>query len=150
MKRTRMTHNGRPYQYKMNNKKRDIVEREGLESDEEEVEDFWDVEQIEEILCAKYERKTRGLGLGTEGKTPVQIIVSVEPTTPCVINTPKGRQAFKQPVFSRISATSQGTNSGKSTGGTCLGSSSQISTPRRSSSSTNFKMARVDPTIRLP
>jgi hypothetical protein len=26
----------------------------------EEVEDLWAVEQIEEILCATYERKTRG------------------------------------------------------------------------------------------
>jgi hypothetical protein len=33
-------HNGRPYQYKMNNKKRAIADREGLESDEEEVEDL--------------------------------------------------------------------------------------------------------------
>jgi hypothetical protein len=43
--------NGRPYQYKMNNKKRAIADREGLASDEEEVEDLWDVEKIEEILC---------------------------------------------------------------------------------------------------
>jgi len=42
------------YQYKMNNNKR----REGLASDEEEVEDLRDVEQIEEILHATYERKT--------------------------------------------------------------------------------------------
>jgi hypothetical protein len=32
------THSGVPYQYKMNNKKRAITDREGLESDEEEVE----------------------------------------------------------------------------------------------------------------
>jgi hypothetical protein len=42
----------------MNNNKRAIADREGLESDEEEVEDLWVVEQIEEILCATYERKT--------------------------------------------------------------------------------------------
>jgi hypothetical protein len=35
---------GVPYQYKMNNKKRSIVDREGLTSDEEEVEDLWAVE----------------------------------------------------------------------------------------------------------
>jgi hypothetical protein len=35
------THSGVPYQYKMNNKKRAIVAREGLTSDEEEVEDLW-------------------------------------------------------------------------------------------------------------
>jgi hypothetical protein len=34
-------HNGVPYQYKMNNKKRSIADREGLASDEEEVEDLW-------------------------------------------------------------------------------------------------------------
>jgi hypothetical protein len=34
----------------MNNKKRAIADREGLVSDEEEVEDLWDVEKIEEIL----------------------------------------------------------------------------------------------------
>jgi hypothetical protein len=33
-------HNGLPYQYNMNNKKRAIVDREGLASDEEEVEDL--------------------------------------------------------------------------------------------------------------
>jgi hypothetical protein len=52
------THSGVPYQYNMNNKKRVIVHREGLESDEEEVEDLQDVDQIEEIPCETYERKT--------------------------------------------------------------------------------------------
>jgi hypothetical protein len=37
---------GRPYQYKMNNKKRAIADREGLASDEEEVEDLRAVEYI--------------------------------------------------------------------------------------------------------
>jgi hypothetical protein len=44
----------------MNNKKRDIATREGLASDEEEVEDLQDVEQIEEILHMTYERKISG------------------------------------------------------------------------------------------
>jgi hypothetical protein len=52
------THNGVPYQYNMNNKKRAIVDREGLESDEEEVEDIRDMENIEEISRETYERKT--------------------------------------------------------------------------------------------
>ena len=56
-----------PYQYKVNTKKRDVAVREGLESDEEEVEDLRAMEKIEEILCATYERKTRGLGLITQG-----------------------------------------------------------------------------------
>jgi hypothetical protein len=54
-----------PYQYKMNNKKNSIAHKEGLVSDEEDVEDLWDVEHIEEILRATYERKTRGPGSGT-------------------------------------------------------------------------------------
>jgi hypothetical protein len=33
-----------PYQYKENTKKRFVATREGLTSDEEEVEDLWDVE----------------------------------------------------------------------------------------------------------
>jgi hypothetical protein len=32
--------NGRPYQYKINNRKREVAKREGLESVEEEVEDL--------------------------------------------------------------------------------------------------------------
>ena len=49
---------GIPYQYKMNNKKRVIADKEGLENDEEDVEDLYVVDQIKEILCATYERKT--------------------------------------------------------------------------------------------
>jgi hypothetical protein len=60
MERAGKMHSGVPYKYKMNNKKRAIVDREGLASDKEEVEDLWDVEKIEEILHATYERKTRG------------------------------------------------------------------------------------------
>ena len=66
-----------PYQYKMNSKKRVIAMREGLESDEEEVEDLRVVEQIEEILCATYERKTRGPKMGGEDSHPFHINVSV-------------------------------------------------------------------------
>jgi hypothetical protein len=36
----RNTRSGAPYQYKVNTKKRVVVKREGLESDEEEVEDL--------------------------------------------------------------------------------------------------------------
>jgi hypothetical protein len=38
------TRSGAPYQYNMNNKKRDIADREGFPRDEEEVEDLWVVE----------------------------------------------------------------------------------------------------------
>jgi hypothetical protein len=51
---------GVPCEYKMNNKKRTIVDREGLASDKEEVEDLSAVEQIEEILHITYERKIGG------------------------------------------------------------------------------------------
>jgi hypothetical protein len=57
METTGKTCNGAPYQYKMNNKKKAIADREGLASDEEEVEDLRAVEKIEEILRATYERK---------------------------------------------------------------------------------------------
>ena len=40
METTTRTHSGVPYQYKMNTKKRVVVAREGLASDEEEVEDL--------------------------------------------------------------------------------------------------------------
>jgi hypothetical protein len=39
-----MMHRGAPYQYNINTKKRDIAKREGLASDEEEVEDLRVVE----------------------------------------------------------------------------------------------------------
>jgi hypothetical protein len=85
---TGKTHSGVPYQYKVNTKKRVIATREGLESDEEEVEDLWVVENIEEILCATYERKMRGPRVGIEGNNPIHVNVSVEPMNPCATNTP--------------------------------------------------------------
>jgi hypothetical protein len=62
---------GRPYQYKLNRKKIAIDEREGLENDEEYVEDLRVVEHIEEILRTTYERKTKGSGSNEEASTPV-------------------------------------------------------------------------------
>jgi hypothetical protein len=97
-----------------------------------------------------YERKTRGPGSGTEGRTPIQITVSVEPTTPCATNTPERTPTFRQLNFSGRRETRQGSNQGKSTGGESSGSNSQLSTPHGGSSSTQFKMAGQDPTIRLP
>jgi hypothetical protein len=64
---------GRPYQYKINSKKRAVAEREGLDSDEEEVEDLCAMGKIEEILHATYERKTRGQGSNAEEGSPFQI-----------------------------------------------------------------------------
>jgi hypothetical protein len=40
MDRAGVTCSGRPYQYKINSEKREVVEQQGLDSDEEEVEDI--------------------------------------------------------------------------------------------------------------
>jgi hypothetical protein len=133
----------------MNNKKRSIADREVLESDEEEVEDLRDVEYIEEILCATYERKTWGPRTGIEGKNPIQIIVSVEPITPCAISTPERTPVSRQPSFSGRGMTWQWSSWGSSTGGAISGSISQIYTSHEGSSSTQFKIAGHVPTIRL-
>ena len=77
MTRSRVT-----YQYKVNTKKRAVATREGLASDEEEVEDLWAVEKIEEIMLVTYERKTRGPRAGTEGINPIHISANVEPINP--------------------------------------------------------------------
>jgi hypothetical protein len=50
---------GRPYEYNINRRKRVVSKREGLESDEEEVEYFHTMDHIEEILHATYEINTR-------------------------------------------------------------------------------------------
>jgi hypothetical protein len=99
MATTRRTHNGVPYQYKVNTKKRVIVVREGLAIDEEEVEDLWDLEKIEEILCTTYERKTRVPREGIEGINTIHINVSVEPINPCETNTPRRTPPFTQLNF---------------------------------------------------
>jgi hypothetical protein len=98
---TGRTHSGVSYQYKVNTKKRLEAMREGLESDEEEVEDLWVVEKIEEILCMTYERKMRGPRLEVKCNTPIHIIVSVEPINPCATNTPRKTPSFRQPNFGR-------------------------------------------------
>jgi hypothetical protein len=123
------TRSGVPYQYKVNTKKRVIAAREGLESDEEEVEDLWAVEQIEEILRATYERKTRGPRAGREGNNPIHINVSVEPINPCTTNTPKRTPPFRQPNFGRRKTVGSTSTQGTTTGGANSGSTSQVSTP---------------------
>jgi hypothetical protein len=89
METTGRTRSGVPYQYKMNNKKRAIAAREGLASDEEEVEDLWAVDQIEEILRATYERNIGSRRAGTKGNIPIHVNFSVEPITPCTTSTPE-------------------------------------------------------------
>jgi hypothetical protein len=124
--------------------------REGLESDEEEVEDLRDVEKIEEILHTTYERKTRGPREGIEGKNPIHINVSVEPITPCTTNTLKRKPVYKKPYFSGRRMTRPRSNHSASTREANLGNIIQGSTSGRGSILTQFAMARHNPTIRLP
>jgi hypothetical protein len=107
------------------------------------------VEHIEEILHATYKRKTRDPRAGREGKNPIHINVSVEPINPCATNTPKRTPSYRQPNFRRRKTKKSTYTQGTTTRGASLGSTSQVSTPCRGSSST-FRMAGHDPTIRLP
>jgi hypothetical protein len=138
MATTRKTRSREPYQYKVNTKKRAIATREGLASDEEEVEDLRAVEKIEEILRATYERKSRGPRAGREGNNLIHINVSVEPINPCATNTPKRTPPFRQPKFRRSQTTRSTYTQGTTIGGASLGSSS------------TFRMVGHNPTIRLP
>jgi hypothetical protein len=117
METTRKMHNGAPYQYKLNNKKRAIAEREGLESDEEAVDDLCVVENIEEIFRTTYERKTNGSRVGTEGRTPIHVSVSVEPIYPCVTNTAIRTPSFIQLNFGGRMIEGSTSSQGASTGG---------------------------------
>jgi hypothetical protein len=147
---SRTTHSGVPYQYKVNTKKRAVAAREGLVSDEEEVEDLRAMEQIEEIMHATYERKTRGPRMGGEGNHPIHINVSVEPINPCVTNTPNKTPSFRQLKFRGIPTTRSTSTVGETTRGVSLGNISQVSTPRGGGSSSVFRMAGHNPIIRLP
>jgi hypothetical protein len=140
---------GVPYQYKVNNKKIVVATREGLASDEEEVEDLRAVEQIEEIRHVKHERKTRGPRAGIEGINPIHINVSVEPINPCATKTPKITPPFRQPNFGRRKTSGGTYTQGTTTRGASVGSISQVSTLREGSSST-FRMVGHDPNIKLP
>jgi hypothetical protein len=139
-----------PYQYKVNTKKRAVAVREGLKSDEQEVEDLWAMEYIEEILRATYERKTRGPRIGGEDSHPFHINVSVEPINPCENNTTKIKLPFRQPNF-RGSLIARSTSTiGETTRGANSGSTSQVSTPRDGGRNLVSRMAGHDPMIRLP
>jgi hypothetical protein len=138
-----------PYQYKVNTKKRVVAAMEGLESDEEEVEDLWAVEKIKKILCATYQRKMRGPRMGGEGNHPIHINVSVERINPCATNTPKRTPPFRQPKFGGSSTTRSTSTLGETTRGASSGNTSQVSTPREGGSSSIFRMEGHNPTIRL-
>jgi hypothetical protein len=57
----------------MKNKKMVVVKREGLENDEEEIEDLCAMGKIDDILHATYERKTIVHGSGVEEGSPFHI-----------------------------------------------------------------------------
>jgi hypothetical protein len=134
----------------VNTKKRVVAAREGLESDEEEVEDIGAMEKIEEILCATYERKIRGPRKGGEGSHPIHVNVSVEPINPCATNTPKRTTLFRQPKFRGSPTTISTSTVGAKTRGASSSSIIQVSTPCGEGSSSIFRMEGHDPTIRLP
>jgi hypothetical protein len=143
------TRSGSPYQYKVNTKKRFVAEREGLASDEEEVEDLRAMEQIKEILRANYERKMRGPRTEGERSHPFNVNVSVEPINPCVTNTPKRTPPFRQPKFGGSPITGSTYTQRETTGGAISGNRSQVYTPRGGGSSSLFGMVGHDPTIKL-
>jgi hypothetical protein len=58
-----------------------------LNNDEEAIKDIHAMGKIEDILRTTYERKNRGLRSGVEEISPFNIIISVEPTTPCATKT---------------------------------------------------------------
>jgi hypothetical protein len=147
---TGRTRSGVPYQYKVNTKKRVVSTREVLVSDEEEVEDLQVVEQIEEIMCTTYERKTRGPRARGEGSHPIHINVSVEPINPCATNKQKRTPPFRQPKFGGSPTAGTTYTQGATTGGASSSNISQVSTMRRGGSSSVFRMAGHDPTIKLP
>ena len=107
-----------------------------MASDKEEVEDLWAVEQIEEIMCATYERKTRGPRVGIEGNNPIHANVSVEPMNPCVTNKPIKTPLFRQLSFRRRRTAGITSTQGTTTGGASSGNISQGSTLRKGSSLT--------------
>jgi CHASE2 domain-containing sensor protein len=84
----------------MNRKKREVVEQEGLDNDEEEVEDLHTTRNIGDILHTTYERKTRGYGSNTEEGSPFHIRITMEPTTPYVTNTSEEEKSVNQQVIS--------------------------------------------------
>ena len=89
------------------------------------------MEQIEEILCVTYERKTIGQRVGIEGNTPIHISVSVEPINPCATNTPRRTPPFRQPNFGRRKTEGSTSTQGTTTGVASSGRIIQVSTLRR-------------------
>jgi hypothetical protein len=74
----------------------------------------------------------------------------VEPTTPCVTNTPERTSAFRQKKIIGRKTKGNTSKQRETNGGASSGSNIQISTSCKGNSSTQFKMAGHDSTIRLP
>jgi hypothetical protein len=108
------------------------------------------MDHIEEILCTTYERKMRGPRMGGEDNHPIHSNVSVEPINPCVTNTSKRTSSFRQPKFGGSPTVGSTSTQGETTGRASSGITSQVSTPRGGGSSSVFRMAGHNPTIRLP
>jgi hypothetical protein len=132
--------NRRPYQYSMNNKKRDVAEWENLDNDEEYVQDLRAMGNIEDILRATYERKTKGHGSNAEEGSPFQIWISVEPTTPCATKTSKEVETFNQQVISGRRILIGHGSSGNSNKIISSTSRNQVSRLHRGGSTTKFTM----------
>jgi hypothetical protein len=105
MEKTGKTRSGVPYQYKMNNKKRAITNGEGLESDEEEVEDVQAMRRLRNYYMKHMKGKNGGPRSWIEGITPIHITISMEPTNPCETSTPERTPTFRQLNFSGIRTT---------------------------------------------
>jgi hypothetical protein len=120
-----------------------------LDIDEEEVEDLHVIGNIEEILSATYQRKTRGQGSSAEEGSPFQIRIGVESTTPCATKTYEEEKLANQQVISGRRIFIGCGSSGKSSRIISSTSSNQVYTPHRGGSSENFTMIGQDPTIRL-
>jgi hypothetical protein len=82
------------------------------------------MEKIEEILREKYKRKTGSPRAGTEGRTPIHVSISVEPITPCAINTPAITPPFRQLNFSGRKTAGNTSKQGQTTRGANSRSSS--------------------------
>jgi hypothetical protein len=98
-------------------------------------------------LHATYERKTGGHGSEKEEGCPFQIQISVEPISPCLTKTTEEEKLVNQQVIGGRRIFVIRGSSGISSKSLSSTSNSQVSTPYRGGSTTNFIMAGVDPTI---
>jgi hypothetical protein len=74
----------------------------------------------------------------------------VEPTTPCATKTFEEEKLVNHQVISGRRILTECGSSASSSRSLFLASISQVSTLREGGSTTNFTIARQDPTIRLP